>query len=126
MAVYHDVHTRGYIEPVGEEPVATERAEHHMNVAARVIYLVGGIIIGLLAVRFLLALLGANPLNGFADFVYNVSYPFAAPFFGLFSYTQHLGRSHFELGTLVAILIYALVMELLARVATIGSHRDEV
>jgi len=94
-----------------------------MNIAARLVYLVGGIIIALLALRFLLALLGANPSNAFADFIYTVSHPFAEPFFGLFNYDQTLGSSRFELGTLVAIVVYALVMALLARLVTIGSRR---
>jgi uncharacterized protein YggT (Ycf19 family) len=100
--------------------------EHGMNVAARLIYLIGGVLVALLALRFLLALLGANPANGFANFIYNLSYPFAAPFFGLFSYSVSLGRSSFELGTLVAIVIYGLITELLVRLVTIGSHRGEV
>jgi len=118
MAVYREVDT----EPA--EPVATVRkSDYHMSVTARVIYLIGGIIMGLLAIRFLLALLGANPNNAFANFIYTLSHPFAAPFFSLFSYDQTLGRSRFELGTLVAIAIYGLITWLLVRIATIGAHR---
>jgi len=120
MAVYQEVHTTRTDEDV---PV-TPRQEYHMNVAARLIYLIGGIIIALLAIRFLLALLGANPNNSFANFIYTTSHPFAAPFFGLFSYDQKtLGRSTFELGTLIAIVVYALVMAILARIVTLGSRR---
>jgi hypothetical protein len=97
-----------------------------MNVAARLIYLTGGTIITLLALRFLLALLGANPNNAFADFIYTVSHPFAAPFFSLFSYDQTLGSSRFELGTLVAIVVYTLLTGLLARLVTVGSRRPVV
>lgn len=121
MAIYHDVHSH-YVN--GQTPTEVE-VDHHMNVAARVIYLVGGVIIGLLAIRFLLALLGANPGNAFASFIYDVSYPLAAPFFGLFSFSPSLGRSQFELGTLVAIVVYALVTELVARLVTIANHHDE-
>jgi len=106
------------------EEVTSPRAEYHMNVVAKVIYLVGGVIIGLLAIRFVLALLGANPANAFANFIYSVSHPFAAPFFGLFSYDQTLGRSRFEFGTLVAIIVFALITWLLIRVATLGSRRQ--
>lgn len=120
MAVYREVETTA---PVDDVPVSP-RAEYRMNVAARIIYLVGGVLIALLAIRFLLALLGANSANGFANFIYTVSHPFASPFFSLFSYNQTLGRSRFELGTLVAIVIYALVMALLARLVTIGSRRS--
>lgn len=122
MAMYHHVHSNHYV--TGRTPDEVE-ADHHMNVAARVIYLVGGVIIGLLTIRFLLALLGSNPGNTFASFIYDVSYPFAAPFFGLFSFNSTLGRSQFELGTLVAIVVYALVTEVVVRLATVANHHDE-
>jgi ascorbate-specific PTS system EIIC-type component UlaA len=77
--------------------------------AARIVYYILGVIEVVLALRFLLALLGANRANGFADLVFNISYPFAAPFFGLFSYTPTYGNSQFEMSTLVAMLVYALV-----------------
>ena len=121
MAIYHNVHSH-YV--IGRTPDEVE-ADHHMNVAARVIYLAGGVIIGLLAIRFLLALLGANPGNAFASFIYDVSYPLAAPFFGLFSFSPALGRSQFELGTLIAMVVYALLTELVVRLTTIANHHDE-
>lgn len=123
MAVYKEVQTNE--DTVVERPVATERREYHMNVAARIIYLVGGIIIALLAIRFLLVLFGANPGAGFADFIYTASHPFAAPFFGLFNYHENLGTGGtFEYELLIAIVVYAIVMELLARLVTIGSRRQ--
>jgi uncharacterized protein YggT (Ycf19 family) len=115
MALYQEVRT--------VEPVATTTNGYHDNLAARLIYLVGGIIIALLALRFVFAMLGANPNNGIANFVYTVSHPFAAPFFSLFSYNQTLGSSKFEFTTLVAIVIYALIMALLARLVTLGNRR---
>jgi len=99
------------------------RAEHRMTVAERVIYLVGGIVLGLMAIRFLLSLFGANRVNGFADFIYSVTHPFVSPFFGLFNYTEQFGRSRFEFETLIAIAFYGLVMVVLARLVTLGSHQ---
>jgi uncharacterized protein YggT (Ycf19 family) len=104
-----------------ERPV-TPRDDYRMNVAERIVWLVAGIVMGLLALRFLLRLLGANPNNGFADFIYNLSYPFAAPFFGLFNYTAQLNTGRFEFETLIAILVYALVAWLIARVVTLGKR----
>ena len=121
MAVYQETHTKRTADEVDEVPV-TARQEYHMNVAARIVYLIGSIIIALLGIRFLLALFGANPANSFANFIYDVSHPFAAPFFGLFGYDQTLGRSTFEAGTLVGIIVYGLVMLLLVRIVTIGSR----
>jgi len=108
-----------------DEPVETvsPRAEYGMTLLERIIYLVGGIIIALLALRFLLSLLGANKGNGFADFIYSASHPFVAPFFGLFNYDEQIGVSRFEFETLVAIVVYAIVMAILARLVTIGSRR---
>lgn len=67
-------------EAMHQERPVTPLADHKMNVASRIIWLVLGIIMGLLALRFLLRLLAANPNNGFADFIYSLSHPFAAPF----------------------------------------------
>lgn len=91
-------------------------------VAARVVWLIAGVIMGLLTIRFLLSLLGANRNNGFADFIYTISYPFAAPFFGLFGYDVTYGRARFEGETLVAIAVYALVAWLIAKAVTIRSR----
>jgi uncharacterized protein YggT (Ycf19 family) len=104
-----------------ERPVSA-RDDHRMNVAARAIWFVGGVIMALLALRFLLRLLGANPANGFADFIYTVSHPFAAPFFGLFSYTADLARGRFEFETLIAIVVYGLIAWGLARLVTLGKR----
>ena len=114
------------IETVPEEtydhqPVSA-REDYRMNVAERLIWLVGGIIMAVLALRFLLRLLGANPENGFANLVYTMSHPFVAPFFGLFSYTEDLANGRFEFETLIAILVYGLVAWLLARLVTLGKR----
>lgn len=84
-------------------------AAHERNVADRVVWYIAGVLITLLSIRFVLSLLGANRSNGFADFVYSVTYPFAAPFFGLFGYQVQYGVSRFEIETLVAIAVYALL-----------------
>ena len=116
-------------EPVSTRPVVTDDtvvergADHGMNVAARVISLLGGILLALLAIRFLLSLLGANRGNGFADFIYSASHPFVSPFFGLFNYTEQFGRSRFEFETLIAMVVYGLVTALLVRLVTVGSRR---
>lgn len=90
------------------------------TVAQRVVYYIGGTIMLLLALRFLLALLGANRGNPFADFVFDVSGFFAQPFFGLFSYQPVYGISTFELTTLVAIVVYGMLTIGVAKLFTIG------
>jgi len=92
------------------------------TVAARVIWYIAGALLILLAFRFVLAALGANPSNGFANFIYTVSHPFVAPFFNLFSYDDaRLGVARFEVYTLVAMAVYAVIAWGLARLVTI--HR---
>jgi hypothetical protein len=78
------------------------------------IYLVFGIIEALIAIRFALRLLGANPEAGFASFVYGITSPLLAPFIGLFG-TPQLNGSVLEPHSIVAILVYALVAWALAK-----------
>jgi len=78
------------------------------------IYLLFGILEGLLAIRFVLGLLGANPNAGFAQFIYGITKPSLAPFVGLFG-TVRIGGSAFDVSPLVAILIYALIAWVLVK-----------
>ena len=74
----------------------------------QIIWYLWGFIEALLAFRFLLKLLGANPAAGFSHFIYQISYPFAAPFLNVFRLTEVRG-SVFEWTTLLAMLVYWLV-----------------
>lgn len=107
-----------------ETPEVSERRTAATNdsqiTAARVVWYVAGILLGILAIRFLLALLGANPANVFASFIYSISYPFVAPFFSLFSYNYRYGVSQFESYTLVAMAVYALIAYAIARLITLN------
>lgn len=102
---------------VREEQVVHEPGE---NVATRVIWYVTGVLLVLLAFRFVFALLGANPSNGFANFIYSVSHPFVAPFFGIFGYNVRYGVTRFEIYTLVAMAVYAVIAWGLVRLVTIN------
>ena len=79
------------------------------------IYLLFGILEGLLGIRFVLELLGANPAAGFAQFIYGITDPFLAPFAGLFGTTRS-GGSVFDVSILVAILVYALIAWVLVKI----------
>jgi len=87
---------------------------------ARIIQYVFGVLLVLLAFRFVLGVLGANPLNAFASFINGITGPFTAPFFGLFGYQAPNGVSHLEIYTLVAMAVYALVAWGLAKLVTIN------
>jgi hypothetical protein len=72
------------------------------------VWYITAILEALLAFRFILKLLAANPASGFASFIYAVTYPFAAPFLNVFKLTRVEG-SIFEWTTLLAMLVYWLV-----------------
>lgn len=74
----------------------------------QIVWFLLGLLEVLLAFRFVLKLLGANPAAGFTGFIYGVTYIFAAPFLSVFRLTQVLG-SVFEWTTLLAMLVYWLV-----------------
>ena len=74
----------------------------------QIVYYILGVLEALLAFRFLLKLLAANPAAGFTDFIYTLSYPFVAPFLSVFRITRVQG-SVFEWTTLLAMLVYALI-----------------
>ena len=97
------------------------QSEHVQNTVVNVIWYIVGLVESLLLVRFVLALLGANTLNTFANFIYSVSHPFVAPFFSLFSYKNTIdGIGRLEVYTVVAMIVYALVGYGVAKLATIN------
>jgi len=105
-----------------ERAAAANRAGD--STVERVIYFLMGLLTAVLAIRFILSLLGANRDNGFADLIYSVSYPFVAPFFGLFGYEVQYGVSRFEIETLVAVAVYALVGYGLIKIIRIARKAD--
>ncbi len=97
----------------------TDDTVDNTYVAARVVWFIAGTLATLLAFRFFLILFGANSVNPFTNFIYAVTYPFAAPFFGIFSYTQEYGIARFEASTLLAILVYLLIALGIVKLITI-------
>jgi hypothetical protein len=94
---------------------------HTANVAERIVWLIAGTIETILALRFVFAMLGANPANSFAQFIYSVSHPFVAPFFNLFNYNYiDNGVGRVEIFTLIAILFYGLIAALIARLVSVN------
>lgn len=73
----------------------------------QIIWYILGIVEVLLAFRFILKFLGANPA-GFTNFIYGITYIFAAPFLNVFRLTKVSG-SIFEWTTLLAMLVYWII-----------------
>jgi uncharacterized protein YggT (Ycf19 family) len=87
------------------------------------IYLVFGIIVGLLLIRMVLKVLAANPAAGFASFVYGATNYFLAPFRNLLP-TVGNGQSQLEMSAVVAVLVYMLIAWALARFIVIIFSRN--
>jgi len=109
---------------VQRQSVEKKTAVSGVVVAQRIIYYVGGVIIALLLVRFVLQLLGANDANGFVDFIYALSGVFVAPFYGIFG-EPIVGRAQFETSTLVAIIVYGIVTVGVAKLLTLTRPHEE-
>ena len=103
--------TETTVEPVERvQPVEKDTQNYTISKVVQVIQYIAGLLITLLAIRFVLALLGANLANQFANFIYTVTDPMVAPFRGLLQVSQfQAGVSRFEIETLLTIAIYALV-----------------
>lgn len=93
---------------VKRSQVHTEVKSPIETVMARLVWFVFGAIEILIAIRFVLKLLGANAEAGFVQFVYGLSGIFMIPFDAILG-TDRVADATFEWSALVAIAIYALV-----------------
>jgi uncharacterized protein YggT (Ycf19 family) len=96
-------------------PSETTRLAVRVTRAKQVIYFIFGAINVLLALRFVLLLLGANEASSFVQLIYGLSQPFVMPFQGIFGEPK-FGGSVIEWASLVAIIIYSLVGYGIARI----------
>ncbi len=105
--------------------VSHESRDQKVSKIAQIVWFVVGLIVAVLGLRFVLALVGANLANGFANFIYTLSDPFVAPFRGLLQVGEfQAGVSRFELETLIAILIYVLLGWGIASAVRLGSKNS--
>ena len=93
-----------------EQVVRDVAAEHRISMFQlnRIIWSILVFLEILLAFRFILRMIAANPDSGFAVFLYGITGLFTAPFNGLIA-TPTSGGSSLELTTLIAMVVYALV-----------------
>lgn len=108
---------------VQRQTVQRETTISSQIILARIIWFIVEVISVVIALRVVLLLLAANQGSAFVDFVYGLGAFFAAPFFGIFSYTPVYGSSVFEISSVIAILIYLLIGWGLAKLVTLGTHR---
>lgn len=74
----------------------------------QIVWYVLGVVEVLLAFRFVLKMLEANPAAGFSSFIYGITYVLTAPFLSVFRITEVSG-SVFEWPTLLAMLVYGII-----------------
>ena len=100
----------------------TPDSRNRTSSITRVVYWLLGILEGLLAIRLILKLFGANTSSSFVTFIYDVSKIFVAPFAGIFKPVE----SGFETSTLIAMLVYALVGWGIAKLVAIVTNSSSV
>lgn len=94
------------------------------SVIMQILYFLLAIIEGVLGLRFLLLLAGANTAAPFVQFIYNFSELFLLPFRFIFPQTQ-AGEYVIEWSIFVAMIVYALAVELIKRVVLIGYSTEK-
>lgn len=81
------------------------------------------IIIGIVAIRFIFKLIGANASNGVVNWFYAASQPLVQPFFGIFGHDAAIGTARFELDTLIALIVYAIIAGIITSLLGRTYHR---
>jgi uncharacterized protein YggT (Ycf19 family) len=105
-------------------PAGISTSPGPLSMARRVVALLFGVLVVLIALRFLLLALGANAGNALVDFIYGVSEPFVEVFRGVFSFDHFspVGRSVIDVAALVAIVGYALLAVLIIAILRLGDR----
>ncbi len=113
------------VDSVAYDPYANKRVRAYRVV--QLVYLLFGVIEGLIAIRFVLKALAANASAGFAEFIYGITGPLVAPFYGLFGNPAAQGGV-LEVHSIVALIVYGLLGWLIVRLAWIfvGESRSAV
>ena len=90
--------------------------------ATQLIWLLLGLLEGLMGLRFIFKLIGVNPGNTFASFLYTLTDFFVRPFASLTGAPAAAGMV-FEFSTILAMIIYALVGWALVRIVYVLFYR---
>jgi hypothetical protein len=114
---YEQRQYQNYVDPAGNRVEQREETVEDKNMSranarywiTTVIYFLLGVLEVILALRFIFRLLGANQYNGFIQFLYGLSSAFVGPFNGIFNDQTIGSASVFEVSTLIAMLVYALI-----------------
>jgi YggT family protein len=101
-------------------------AEQRLMIARvnQVIWLLFGFLLALIGLRVFLMLIGANPAAAFAQIVYGVTDVFLWPFAGLVA-TPAFGTIQFEISSIIAMIVYALIAWGLTRLIWVLFYRSD-
>lgn len=106
------VDPRGAAVQQETKEIRTERKADAKSTAQNIVWFILGLIEVLLALRFVLKLLGANSASGFVNLIYAVTNVLTAPFDNIFNVAHSVvgqTRSVFEPSIIVAALVYAAI-----------------
>lgn len=107
-----------------DETVASERAVARSRNAARISQYVDYgfyVLYSLLAIRLVLALIGARSSSGFVQFIHGITYPFYVPFRGIVASPSAEGFT-LALPVGIAILVYMLVHKAVNGMLKLAAH----
>lgn len=93
-----------------------------LNRSMQVILLAFSVIEGLIGLRILLKLIGANPESLLVALIFGLSSLFLFPFTGLVQ-SQTMGSMVLETSSMFAVVVYALIAALVEKIITIASSR---
>ncbi len=101
--------------------------ETPISYAARVVWTILWVVEAILALRFILRLIGANPAAGFTDFIYRASQPLLAPFLNIVrNNASGTAGGIFEWTTLIAMVVYWLLAWAIIRLFFLTTSADRV
>lgn len=114
---YSESQHQSYVDPTGNrvenrEEVYVNKNQSRANIRywiTTVTYFILGVLEVIMGLRLLFRLLGANQDNGFIAFLYSLSHVFVGAFNGIFNDQTIGSRGVFEVSTVIAMLVYALI-----------------
>lgn len=101
------------------ETIVTEKRVRPLYRGTQIVWYILDVVEVLLAFRFVLKLLGANPAAGFSQFVYGITYVFTQPFLSVFNISR-VGGSSLEWPTLLAMFVYWVIAWGIVRLLVMG------
>jgi hypothetical protein len=91
--------------------------------ATQIIWLLFGLLEGLIALRVLFKLIGVNAANSFASFLYNATGLFVMPFASLVG-APAVGEMVLEISSVIAMIVYGLIAWGLERIIYVLFYRS--